>query len=497
MNLHRIVTAAVWLSGMSLGLAARPAYVTGPATPPLPPREFRGVWVATVNNIDWPSKPGLPVAQQKAELLALLDRAVSLRLNAVIFQVRPACDVLYPSKLEPWSEYLTGQMGRPPQPDYDPLGFILAEAHLRGLELHAWFNPFRARHSSGRSPISRQHVSRVRPQLVRSYGEQLWLDPGDRATHDYSLAVILDAVRRYDLDGVHIDDYFYPYPEKESSGQVIEFPDNPSWQRYLQAGGKLGRSDWRRQNVDTFVQRLYQEIKAANPRVKVGVSPFGIWRPGFPPSVRGFDAYERLFADSRRWLASGWMDYCTPQLYWTIDAPGQSYPVLLDWWADQNVRHRHLWPGNDVYRASHTPGELSAQVQITRRAKEASGNVLWSLHALQQDKNGVAQELVRQAYAQSALVPASPWLDSRLPDKPAASAARSGGSWKVSWKAVGPEPAWAWVVQQKGRAGWITEILPGRHTSKTLSLTAPDVISVRAVGRTGNLGPPAVLQRKD
>jgi uncharacterized lipoprotein YddW (UPF0748 family) len=493
------LAAAWWGLVLAADLSAATAYLPGQAAPPLPDREFRGVWVATVNNIDWPSKPGLPVAQQKAELLAILDRAVALRLNAVVFQVRPACDALYVSKLEPWSEYLTTEMGRPPQPAYDPLEFAVGEAHRRGLELHAWFNPFRARHSSGRSLISSRHVSRTHPQWVRSYGEQLWLDPGDRASHDYSLGVILDVAQRYDIDGVHIDDYFYPYPDKNTAGQSLDFPDDVPWRRYLQGGGRLARNDWRRDNVDAFVRRLYQEIKARNPRIKFGVSPFGIWRPAFPPSARGLDAYERLFADSRRWLASGWMDYCAPQLYWAIDAPGQSYPVLLNWWADQNVLHRHLWPGNDVYRASRTPGELAAQVQITRRNSGASGNLLWSMHALQQDKSGAAEELVRHTYAQSALVPASPWLDHQPPEQPRVSVEKSGGAWKTTWKAAGPEAAWLWVFQHKSAAGWVTEIIPGLQTARRLpgNASPPEAVSVRAVDRCGNLSPPAVLQRDE
>ena len=198
-------------------------YVPAQAQPPLPLREFRGVWVATVNNIDWPSKPGLPSNQQKSELLALLDRAAQLRFNAVLLQVRPACDAFYASPLEPWSEYLTGQMGRAPQPYYDPLEFAVSEAHERGLELHARFNPFRARHSTGRTAVSSNHVSRLHPAWVHSYGNQLWLDPGEKAARDYSIRVILDVVRRYDIDGVHLDDYFYPYPEKERRWQRSGF----------------------------------------------------------------------------------------------------------------------------------------------------------------------------------------------------------------------------------------------------------------------------------
>src|SRR6476620_1862612 len=216
-------------------LVAQNALCQGEA-PPVS-REFRAVWVATVANIDWPSKPGLSSWQQQAELIAILDKAVSLNMNAIVLQVRPAADALYPSHLEPWSEYLTGEMGRPPEPYYDPLEFAVTEAHKRGLELHAWFNPYRAHAPSGKSVIATTHVSNEHPDLVRSYGSYLWLDPGDSAVRRVSMNVIIDVVKRYDIDGVHIDDYFYPYKEKDSKGNVIDFPDDQTWNRYVASGG--------------------------------------------------------------------------------------------------------------------------------------------------------------------------------------------------------------------------------------------------------------------
>jgi hypothetical protein len=224
--------------------------------PPPPVREFRAAWIATVGNSCWPSKPGLTTTQQKAELIALLDRAVALKLNAVIFQVRPASDALYASSFEPWSEYLTGVQGRAPSPYYDPLDFAIAEAHKRGLELHAWFNPFRAHHFQSVSPIAPNHISHTQPQLVRSYGRYLWLDPGDPAVREYSLRVVMDVVKRYDVDGIHFDDYFYPYREKNSAGMEIDFPDGATWKQYGMNSG-LSRDDWRRQNVDIFIQQVY------------------------------------------------------------------------------------------------------------------------------------------------------------------------------------------------------------------------------------------------
>jgi uncharacterized lipoprotein YddW (UPF0748 family) len=222
----------MWLLGMLSGGCAtteRKAVIPNPPsnaslTPPKPEREFRGVWIATVDNIDWPSKKDLSTAEQKAELIVLLDRAAKLKLNAVIFQVRPQCDALYASQFEPWSEFLTSQMGKAPSPFWDPLAFVIAEAHKRGLELHAWFNPYRALHPAAKGPVSANHISKAKPQLVRSYGKYLWLDPGEREVQEHSLAVVMDVVKRYDVDGIHFDDYFYPYPEKARMVRNRIFP---------------------------------------------------------------------------------------------------------------------------------------------------------------------------------------------------------------------------------------------------------------------------------
>ena len=235
-------------------------YQVSPVVPPAPEREFRGVWVATVANIDWPSKPGLSTAQQKAELISILNHAAQLKLNAIIFQVRPACDAMYVSQIEPWSEYLTGAMGKAPEPFYDPLTFAIEEAHKRGMELHAWFNPYRALHKSHQGNVSTGHISKTHPELVHSYGEYLWLDPGEREVQEYSLRVVMDMVKRYDIDGVQFDDYFYPDP----TGLSRDFNDEASWRKFG-LGGKLSRDDWRRENVNTFIERVYTSIKAAKP----------------------------------------------------------------------------------------------------------------------------------------------------------------------------------------------------------------------------------------
>ena len=304
------------------------------------PREFRGVWVASVSNIDWPSKPGLSTAEQQAELLAILDRTEAQRLNALILQIRPAADALYKSSIEPWSEYLTGRQGRAPAPAWDPLAFAVAEAHRRGLELHTWFNPYRARHPSAKGPLSKLHLANTAPALVKKYGTHLWMDPGESAVRKRTLRVVLDVVKRYDIDGVHLDDYFYPYKERTANG-TTEFPDVRSWKKYVASGGTLSRDDWRRENVNTLVRELNEQIHAAKPWVKFGVSPFGIWRPGYPEQVKGFDAYEQLYADSKLWWANNWVDYFTPQLYWPIAKPDSilSSKVL------PRCRRRSWWNG--------------------------------------------------------------------------------------------------------------------------------------------------------
>lgn len=500
---------AVGLAG-TLTLLALPRSRPTPArqedVPPPPNREFRAAWVATVANIDWPSKPGLPVAQQKAQMLAILNKAAALKLNALIFQVRPACDALYPSKLEPWSEYLTGRMGQAPEPEYDPLALWIAEAHKRGIELHAWFNPYRAHHPTAKSPISEDHVSKRKPDIVRVYGSHLWLDPGAKATQDYSVRVVMDVVKRYDIDGVHIDDYFYPYKEKGATGNILDFPDEPTFQRYVKSGGELARDDWRRENVNIFVERVYREIKAAKPWVKFGISPFGIWRPGYPAQIQGFDAYKELYADARKWLREGWVDYWTPQLYWPIGQAPQSYPVLLKWWGEQNLKGRNLWPGNytsrvgDGSKSAITVAELVNQIKVTRSQESAPGNVHFSMAALMDNRAGLSNTLARGVYAEPALVPPSPWLDSKPPATPRLTykAKGDGGRPTLYWKPGENEKAWLWVVQTKADGQWSTEVLPEWQDKTLISspLGTIQAIAVSAVDRCGNQSAAAVRQMK-
>ncbi len=477
---------------LATGALAAQYSATDRITPPPPTQEFRAAWIATVNNIDWPSKPGLTAAQQKQELRAIIERAAGLKLNALIFQVRPSCDALYESALEPWSEYLTGKMGQ--SPGWDPLAFAIEESHQHGLELHAWFNPYRARFKGSKSEASVRHITRTQPGLVRTYGGYQWLDPGEPAAAAHTLAVMLDVVRRYDIDGLHMDDYFYPYKEKDVRGQWMEFPDDLSWRA---RGAGQTRGDWRRSNINGLVERLYTETKKLKPAVKVGISPFGIWRPGHPPSVKGLDAYDTLYADARLWLQRGWLDYCAPQLYWQVDAPAQSFPQLLHWWASENKKQRHLWPGlNSAKVDPWKADEITRQVDLARKEPGVTGHIHWNVSALMKDRGGLATELARLAYREPALVPASPWMDPKPRGKPAVTFARTpAGGITMHWRPAPGDDVARWVLQRRTQGRWETLVLPKGRQEHSLRGDghAPDAVALRAVNRASTPGAPAVF----
>jgi uncharacterized lipoprotein YddW (UPF0748 family) len=463
--------------------------------PPSVDREFRAVWVATVGNIDWPSKPGLSTWDQQRELLAILDRAASLNLNAVIFQIRPGADALYASPYEPWSQFITGRQGRAPEPPWDPLAFAVEQAHKRGLELHAWFNPYRAAYNRD-TLKARTHISQTDPTLVRQYGRFLWMDPGDPEVRRRSVRAVVDVVKRYDVDGVHIDDYFYPYPENDSSGKPMDFPDSATYARYRKGGGTLSRDDWRRANVDKLVEEFYKSVHAVKPYVKVGISPFGIWRPGNPAQIKGFDAYQQIYADSKKWLQKGWLDYLAPQLYWPIKPPDQSFPVLYDWWLAQNTTHRHIWPGLATYRiAENSARHITSQEIIdevdTIRARNvrqvAIGHIHYNMSALMKNPDSLDEKLAVR-YAEPALVPPSPWLGSKAPARPIATLGKSAatGEYTVTLASPKGESApWLWTVRTLANGSWTTEVLPGWLRSHRIVSPAVDRVSVTAVSRTG------------
>jgi uncharacterized lipoprotein YddW (UPF0748 family) len=440
------------------------------------PREFRAAWITAVWNKDFPSRSGLPSAQQKAELIQILDQLQATQFNAVIFQVRPEGDALYRSSLEPWSHWLSGTQGQPPAPFYDPLEFAIAQCHQRGMELHAWFNPYRAR--TARSTVNvPPHLAATNPELVYTWGNQLWMDPGAKRVQDRTYAVIMDVVNRYDLDGVHLDDYFYPYP---IAGQT--FPDGATYTAYRNQGGQLSLADWRRDNVNQMVQRLRAGIRATKPHVKFGISPFGIYRPGQPPSVRGLDAYDQLYADALKWLQLGWVDYLSPQLYWRIDAPAQSYPALLDWWASNNPQQRHLYIGNNLAQLDGKAWELEEierQIEITRQhpSQWVLGNIFFSMNSLAANREGVGDRFRNATYQIPALAPQVSWLSAPAAKLPANVQVRNG---TLTWAAPTTAPR-AWSLYQQFNNNWVLQaILPGASRSIQVQ---PGTYALAAVNR--------------
>lgn len=468
---------------------------------PEPPREFRAVWIASVANIDWPSEKGLSTGEQQAELRALLDKIELLNMNAVILQVRPAADALYESEKEPWSEYLTGEMGK--DPGYDPLEFAISEAHRRGLELHAWLNPFRALHSGSDSLITEDHISKRHPEMVVQYGSQLWMDPGLEEAREYNINVALDILDRYDVDGIHLDDYFYPYPIEDDQQQIIDFPDSASWNNSLQKSGAdtLERGDWRRDNINSFVEDLYSAIRQQDDKALFGISPFGIWRPGHPVQIDGMDAYNEIYADSRKWLNEGWVDYYTPQLYWRIDQYEQSYTALLEWWNNENKHGRHLWPGNFISRVGLTPeniwpaSEIIDQIRATRDLHPSEGNVHFSMQALEYNHEELAEMLRTEVYSGPALVPKSPWLKTQLPGRPEISVETFQNEQLLTLYAP-DETHWLWLIRIKTDEGWQHKTVPGWKNQFNMDSSITDdnveLIVVNSISRSGLQSPNAV-----
>ncbi|MEU7136485.1 family 10 glycosylhydrolase [Streptomyces sp. NPDC046261] len=388
--------------------AALPASGDGGA--PARKREFRGMWAATVVNVDWPSRPGLAPEAQRAELLALFDAAVARRLNAVILQIRPTADAFWPSRFEPWSEYLTGVQGR--SPGWDPLAFAVREAHKRRLELHGWFNPYRIANHTDPGRLVPGHPARVHPEWVVPYGGKLYYNPGLPEVRRFVQDAMLDAVWRYDLDGVHFDDYFYPYPV---AGHT--FDDTAAYQRY--GAGFPDRAAWRRDNTDRLVRETRERIKKRKRHVRFGVSPFAVWRnrstdPLGSDTRAGVQTYDDLYADTRRWVREGWIDYIVPQCYWHIGFLVADYAKLVPWWAE-TVRGTdvHLYIGEALYRAGdpaqpapwQDPAELSRHIALGRSHPEVLGNVYFSAKHMAIDRIGAMARVVKDHYPHRARPP--------------------------------------------------------------------------------------------
>ena len=452
-------------------------------------REFRAAWIASVANINWPSRNNLSVDQQKAEAIQLLDYLESNNFNVAILQVRPSADALYKSKIEPWSYFLTGQTGKSPSPDYDPLEFWIEEAHKRGIELHAWLNPFRAHHSNGGSVTAESMVKKSPENVVRLKNGMYWFDPADQKTQDEVSNVVKDLVTRYDIDGIHFDDYFYPYATYNGGK---DFPDNKTWNDYLKSGGTLSKGDWRRGNVNKFVQRIYTEIKTEKPQVLFGISPFGIWKPGFPAGIKGSSQYDELFADAKLWLNQGWVDYFTPQLYWPINSSGQSFPALLNWWKSENTQNRHLWPGLNTVevKVSDRPSEIVNQIELSREIlKNDEGEAHWSIAGLVKNP-AMTTALKNSVYREKVLLPKTSWLKAEPLEKPKIEYTNSAGSEVLNWTNSSTKNVFQWVIFLKYDDVWETEIFNKNQTHKTYPKTKNgktlNTIAIKSVDRLGN-----------
>ncbi|MDF1753324.1 MAG: family 10 glycosylhydrolase [Verrucomicrobiales bacterium] len=483
-------------------IAVAADYVPTKTRAPEPAREFRGAWVATVHNIDWPSRQSLTASQQKAEMVELLDSAASVGINAIVFQVRTECDALYKSQIEPWSYWLTGSQGK--DPGYDPLQFTIEECHKRGMELHAWFNPFRSS-SSSKSVKRSNHISKTHSGEMLSAGTQVWANPASDYVRNRAISVMVDVVKRYDVDGIHMDDYFYPYPRSVGGKMVDQFDDSRSYKAYRSKGGRLGLRDWRRSNIDGFVQQLYTSIKSTRKTVKFGISPFGIWRPGVPNTIQAsLDSYDHISADSRKWLRSGWVDYLSPQLYWRIDDKPHSFMTLAKWWSGENVQNRHLWPGVASARilSSDDRGrpatESIRQIDITRSVaanRMGSGHIHWNYSAIGNDRGGV-RKLLGQAYAETPIIPASPWLGSSAPSDLWAAPKIEGNSVVLHFRAS-PDARWRLVqIREKPNQRWTTlRMIPASQPAMRLN-ALPYEIAMRNISPTGILSEQTVVQLK-
>ncbi len=444
-------------------------------------REFRGTWVACVWNEDWPSQPGLSVAKQKAELITIIERLQELNFNALIFQVRPEGDAVYSSQLEPWSAWINGTQGQSPEPFYDPLALAIAECHKRNIELHAWFNPYRAKTSVKQGQNVSPHITITHPEVVYRWGNQLWMDPGLKVVQDRVYDVIMDVVHRYDVDGIHLDDYFYPYPIDGQS-----FGDQKTYGTYKEAGGELSLGDWRRENVNQMVLRLFHGIKAAKPHVKFGISPFGIYRSGEPASITGLDAYNVLYADSKKWLESGWVDYITPQLYWRIEQTRQSYPVLLRWWTEANIKQRHIYVGNNIGQLdgkAWKDTEIEKQVKISRNllTEFSLGNIFFSMDSITQNRQGIADQFKQLIYPRPALVPTMAWRNTIPPSPPTVLEVNHN---RLSWKPSDEKEIRSWTLYKRIDNTWTLDlILPAATTSATVD---SGTYAVCAVDRFAN-----------
>ena len=406
-----------------------------------PKREFRGVWIATVENIDWPSVKYLSSDMQKQEFITIINRLQKDKFNAVFVQIRPSADAFYESSIEPCSEWLTGKQGSSPSPYYDPLKFMIDECHKRGIEIHAWFNPFRSVMNIHESNISSQHVSRRHPGWNVTYGNYKWLNPGLPEVRNYVLKIVMDVVRRYQIDGVHFDDYFYPYPIKN-----IKFNDKKTFAQYSR--GIKNLSDWRRDNINLFVKSVSDSIRKIKSGLKFGISPFGIWknRSNDPTGSQtsGSESFNTTYSDSKKWLKEGWVDYLVPQLYWNIGNAKSDYKTLANWW-NNNSFGKNIYLGDATYKIGSDKNigwsdgtQIPNQINLNRCLNNIKGNVFFNTNSVIKNPLGVEDSLRNNYYKYFALTPKINTNDNSLSQPPGNPAYQNvNGQILLNWQKQG------------------------------------------------------------
>lgn len=391
-----------------------------------PKHEMRAAWIATVQNIDM--KAGMDKAAYTSWVQSTLDDLKERKFNTVIYQVKPTVDALYPSDLAPWSKYITGK-AQGTDPGYDPLGIMLEEAHKRGIELHAWVNPYRVTMPGMTlDDLDPGNIAKLQPDWVLKYGSQYYLDPGLPKVQQYLIETVEELVANYDIEAVHMDDYFYPY---KIAGQ--DFPDQATYEKYGKDFDSI--EDWRRNNVDVLVEDINTSIKDMKEWVQFGISPFGVWRniakdPTGSETTAGQTNYDDLYADTRQWIKDGSIDYITPQIYWSRDFAAANYSVLLDWWSNEVTEYAyehpvHLYIGMADYKVGdnfdqqwYDPYELPEQILDNRENGTAKGQMHFSLQQLHNNRLGYADILKDEIYTETALTPPTPWNNRELPKKP-------------------------------------------------------------------------------
>jgi uncharacterized lipoprotein YddW (UPF0748 family) len=452
-----------------------------PLVPVAHAREFRAVWVATVSNINFPSSQNLTAAQQQAELRAMVEACDAVNLNAIVFQARPESDALYASTLEPWSRFLTGTQGE--DPGYDPLQYLIEQAHARAIEVHAWLNPYRAKVNRNSTAVA-PHISLAEPDHAHVYGNFLWMDPGAAAVQQRMVDVTLDLVARYELDGIHFDDYFYPYPDG------TDFPDDLTWNDYVSGGGNLARDDWRRENVHTLVSSVSAAIISEKPNVRFGIAPFGIYRPGMPPGISGLDQYDAIYSDPLRWIAEGWIEYLAPQLYWPTTQTAQAYEPLLEWWVDEAGTGTYLFSGNFLSQlgssATWDVDEFRAQLDLNRALQppDRVGEIFFQIDPILENRAGINDALVADYYPKRALTPKVLTAPSHTVDPPLVEV--DGTTVRLTHAT--PAALRAWVLYREvGADHQLEQIYPADTAELSLSpgnwaISAADISGYESMG---------------